>query len=114
MASSRLECRKRGPAYRIFEAVGPQISSPRHQTRKLTKGTDMSLAEQSLGLDSGSQGPVTLQEKRKQYDEWLKAGRRTDRPNPALYVRTDEGPGEPVLVARREQAHTDSAAKLLH
>jgi hypothetical protein len=78
------------------------------------KGTNMSLAEQSLGLDPGSTGPVTLQEKRQAYDDWLKSGRWIDRPNPALHTRTDEGPGDPILAARRNQTHVDAAGKLLH
>ena len=72
------------------------------------------LAEQSLGLDPGSPGPVTLQEKRQQYEDWFKSGRLTEHPGLMTHVRTDEGPGDPILAASREQAHTDSASKRLH
>ena len=74
----------------------------------------MSLAEDSLGHSTPTDNPLTLTEKRKQYEDWLKSGRRTDRPNPALHARTDERVQDPILAARREAAHTEAASTLIN
>ncbi len=58
--------------------------------------------------------PYSLLDKRAEYADWLKSGRYAERPLHAKAFRSDEGPADPNLAARREQAHEDSASKLLH
>jgi len=58
--------------------------------------------------------PYSLLDKRAEYADWLKSGREHGRPMHAKAFRSDEGPADPCLAARREQAHADSASKLLH
>jgi hypothetical protein len=72
------------------------------------------LAEQSLGHPVALDNPLTLQEKRQAYNDWLKTGREANRTSLVQHIRTDEHPTDPILAVRRATAHTDSAAKLLH
>jgi hypothetical protein len=59
-----------------------------------------------------SEIPLTLAERRANYEDWLKSGRRmTTRVHT---IRTDVHPTDPILAARRAQAEADSASRLLH
>jgi hypothetical protein len=70
------------------------------------------LAKQSLGYTDANK--LTLAEKRQAYADWLKTGREANRISPVQHIRTDEGAGDPILAACREQAHADSASKLIN
>src|SRR5437899_11887126 len=66
----------------------------------------------STPLEETAEPPLTLAERRANYEEWLKSGRRMI--TPVHTIRTDERPSEPILAARREQAHAKAAGTLLH